>query len=116
MAPVFSPISPTALDRPPAPQSVMAWKSGPLSWSRACRITSSIFFSVMALPICTACGEFIGVGVGEHVGGEGRAVDAIAAGAAADDHDVVAGLGAAFVGDLRGITPTVPQNTSGLPT
>ena len=50
-APSSAPISPTAELKPPAPQSVIAWKS---PRSRAWRITSSTIFSVIALPICTA--------------------------------------------------------------
>ena len=50
-APTSSPISPTALEKPPAPQSVTAVNS---SRSRACRIVSRTFFSSIGLPICTA--------------------------------------------------------------
>ena len=50
-APIDSPISPTALEKPPAPQSVMALNK---PRSRACSTTSSTIFSVIALPICTA--------------------------------------------------------------
>ena len=50
-APISSPISPTALLKPPAPQSVIAWNK---PRSRAASTTSSIIFSVIALPICTA--------------------------------------------------------------
>src|SRR5436190_15368287 len=50
-APDSAPISPTALENPPAPQSVIAEYS---PRSRAARITSISIFSVIALPICTA--------------------------------------------------------------
>src|SRR5262245_14538965 len=50
-APISAPISPTALEKPPAPQSVTALYSPS---SRAVSSTSSTIFSVMALPICTA--------------------------------------------------------------
>ena len=49
--PSFSPISPTADEKPPAPQSVMAVYS---PRSRASSITSISPFSVIASPICTA--------------------------------------------------------------
>jgi hypothetical protein len=39
-------------------------------------------------------GELVGVGVGEFGGGEGGAVDAVAAGAAAEGDDAVAGRAA----------------------
>jgi len=51
LTPVSSPISLTAEESPPAPQSVMAVYS--LS-SRATRMASSTIFSVIGLPICTA--------------------------------------------------------------
>ena len=54
VAPTSLPISPTALENPPAPQSVVPLYSGPSGWSRAASMASSIFFSVIALPICTA--------------------------------------------------------------
>ena len=50
-APISWPISLTDEERPPAPQSVMH-ENRPRS--RAWMIVSSIFFSVIALPICTA--------------------------------------------------------------
>src|SRR5262245_57515623 len=50
-APISAPISPTALEKPPAPQSVTALYSPS---SRALSSTSSSIFSVIALPICTA--------------------------------------------------------------
>src|SRR5690606_41992745 len=53
-APNASPISPTALLSPPAPQSVTAVNR---SRSRPWRMTSAIFFWVMALPICTRSEE-----------------------------------------------------------
>ena len=45
---------------------------------------------------------------------ERRPVDAVAAGPAADGDDQVARLDAACTTCPRGITPTVPQKTSGL--
>ena len=83
------PISPTAELKPPAPQSVIARKS---PRSRAWRITSSTIFSVIALPICTAPPESDSLCAGQLGRAEGGAVDAVAAGAAADGDDPVAGL------------------------
>ena len=49
--PVSSAISPTLLDRPPAPLSVITWISPA---SLASISISSIFFCVIGSPICTA--------------------------------------------------------------
>ena len=87
-APSSSPISPTALESPPAPQSVMQVYR---PRSRAWRMVSVMRFSSMALPICTAPEETVSDSSVELDGGEGRAVDAVAAGAPADDDDAVAG-------------------------
>ena len=54
VAPSMRPISPTALENPPAPQSVTPLNSGPPSASRAASSASSVFFCVIAAPICTA--------------------------------------------------------------
>ncbi len=86
-APIFSPISPTALEKPPAPQSVTALYS---PRSRAASSTSSSIFSVMALPICTAPPESVLALAGQLGGAERGAVDAVAAGPPADGHDQVA--------------------------
>ena len=83
------PISPTAELKPPAPQSVIERNS---PRSRAWRTTSRTIFSVIALPICTAPpGEGFAL-AGQLGRAERGAVDAVAAGPAADGDDPVAGL------------------------
>ena len=68
----------------------------------------------MALPICTAPPETVSLSCVSSAERKRRAVDAVAAGAAADGDDQVAGPHPLFRLST-GIRPTVPQKTSGLP-
>ena len=111
VAPTRSPISPTADDSPPAPQSVTPVNSPA---SRACRITSATFFSVIALPICTAwlnssaCVSVSSALLNVAPWMPSRPVRP-------PSTRIRSPYPTAFSILSRGITPTHPQNTSGLP-
>ena len=83
-APISSPISPTALENPPAPQSVIALYS---PRSRACEhhVEHHLFGDRVA-DLHRAAGERFAF-AGQLGGAERGAVNAVAAGAAADGHD-----------------------------
>ena len=89
-APISSPISPTARAEPAGAavgdRRDTARGRGPAS------STSSTFFSVIALPICTAPPETVSLSCVSSARGERRPVDAVAARAAADGDDQIARL------------------------
>ena len=111
-APIFSPISPTAELNPPAPQSLMALYS---SASRACTRVSSIFFSVMALPICTA--PLNSVSWAWVISPLEKVAPWMPSRPVRPPTTTIAspGFGHCLALLARGITPSVPQKTSGLP-
>src|SRR4051812_12565027 len=109
-APVDSPISPTAEESPPAPQSVIAlYRPASRAWSS----TSSTFFSVIGSPICTALPTSTAVVCVSSA--DEKVAPWIPSRPVRPPSTTTASPGWRLCGCLpRGASPTVPQNTSGL--
>jgi hypothetical protein len=110
VAPSCAPISPTALERPPAPQSVIAWKSR----CRAASSTKSVsVFSWIAWPICTEPPDWLSLALDnstlENVAPwmPSRPVRPPATTTRSPGRTAASA-------ECRGMMPTVPQKTSGL--